>query len=452
MHSRMKRLVAYSSLTLVATGMLAGCATAPLPNLVVPWTTAMPNAQIATTVAVPWGASMAQIEARHKGKVMVWRPDRQFAILGSNELPASAARALQAASGGQTEPNKKRFLASNTRTWMNGISTLWAEGISTLWAEGISTLWAEGISTLWAEGTYRVMPQNTQVWQQIKLEDAQRAAPNLGRNVKVAVIDTGIDMAHPMFADALVDPSQMWDFVDNDAVPQDVGSEADGGYGHGSAVAGIILQIAPAAQIMPLRVLGADGSGDVTHLAAAIDWAVQKGVQVINLSLGSQEVSPAVEAALQTATAQGVLVVSSAGNANAATLSYPASRAHVDNDNLGWQHLSVTSIDSVYQKSNFANFNAGLELAAPGENVFAPFPNGRIASWSGTSMAAPMASGALVLALGQPLSVPVRDLADKLHQSVGGELYNNSINETYKDQVGKGNLDLKTFVENVVNN
>jgi thermitase len=447
----MKQPLLFSAITILSVGILVGCNTAPPPTLSVPLTTSMPNAQTAITVVVPQGASQAQIEAQHNGKVMVWQPQRQLAVLGSDAALTTAGQ-KRAASQAQHEANKKRFLGSaNTRSWMNGISTLWAEGISTLWAEGISTLWAEGISTLWAEGNYRVMPQNTNIWQQVRLEAAQRAAPNLGRNVKVAIIDTGVDLTHPMLQNALVSPSEHWDFVGNDAVPQDEGTEGVGGYGHGTAVAGIVLQIAPAAKIMPLRVLGSDGSGDVTHLAAAIDWAVQKGAKVINLSLGSQDFSPAVEAALQAATAQGVLVVSSAGNASSATLSYPASHAHIDNDGAGWQRLSVTSIDGSFEKSNFANYNAGLELAAPGEGVYAPVPNGRIASWSGTSMAAPMATGALVLALGQNLSVPLRDLADKLHQSVGSELYNNSTNQDHKDKVGKGNLNIETFIENVIN-
>jgi thermitase len=447
----MKHSFAFSVLTIITMGILVGCTTASPPTLTRPLTTTMPNAQTAITVVVPQGVSKAQIEAQHDGKVIVWQPERQLAVLGSDVAFTSLGH-RQVTDQTKREANKKRFLggASNP-SWMNGISTLWAEGISTLWAEGISTLWAEGISTLWAEGNYRVMPQNTNTWQQVRLEAAQRAAPNLGRNVKVAIIDTGVDLLHPMLQNALVSPSEHWDFVDNDPEPQEEGTAGMVGYGHGTAVAGIVLQIAPAAKIMPLRVLGSDGSGDVTHLAAAIDWAVHKGATIINLSLGSQDYSPAVEAALQVATAQGVLVVSSAGNANSATLSYPASHAHMDNDGAGWQRLSVTSINKAFEKSNFANYHTGLELAAPGEGMYAPAPNGQIASWSGTSMAAPMATGALALALGQKLSVPLRDLADELHQSVGGELYNSSTNETHKDKVGKGNLNIEAFIHNVVN-
>ncbi|NJK45302.1 MAG: S8 family serine peptidase, partial [Pleurocapsa sp. SU_196_0] len=194
------------------------------------------------------------------------------------------------------------------------------------------------------------------------MDAAHNVATNLGQGVKVAVIDTGLDVQHPMFQGALVPASDMWDFVGNDADPQEEGVLGTGGFGHGTAVAGIVLQVAPAAKIMPLRVLGPDGSGDVTHLAAAIDWAVAKGARVINLSLGSDDMSPAVEASLQAATAQGALVVSSSGNANTTNISYPASHAHLDNTptGSGWRRLSVTSIDATFNKSAFANYGKRL--------------------------------------------------------------------------------------------
>ncbi len=425
----------------------------PLPEDVssVPLTTRMPSAQSAYTVSLNSGDTLQAIEAEHGGKVVLWRPDRGFAVLGlERDLNTGSAVGARVQDGGSNpESNQRRFLASGVRTWMSGQSSLWAEGQSSLWAEGVSSLWAEGKSILWAEGRYRLVPQNDAVWKKLRLEEAHEVAKNFGRGVKVAVIDTGADLQHPMLRGALVPESEMWDFVGNDAVPQDEGTLGVGGYGHGTNVAGIVLQIAPAAKIMPLRVLGPDGSGDVTNLAAAIDWAVAKGAKVINLSLGSDIESPAVEAALTAATASGALIVSSSGNANG-QVSYPAANANVENDTLGWQRLSVTSIDNEFQKSEFANFGPEVEIAAPGETIFGPAPGGRLAAWTGTSMAAPMAAGALALALGQPLKVPAVDLADRLYQSLSGELYNGGNNENYKDKVGKGNLDLKTFIDNVI--
>ncbi|WP_036270628.1 S8 family peptidase [Meiothermus rufus] len=384
----------------------------------------------ALRVEIAPGDSPQTLEHRYGGRMVVWNPQAGFALLQVD------------ASNQSGEPNRRIFLASGQIAWMNGQSSLWAEGQS--------SLWAEGQSSLWAEGTYRLFPQNTPPWRQIGLDKAHAIATRMGRGVKVAVIDTGIDLNHPMIRTSLVPPNEWWDFVDNDPLPQEEGVLGEGGFGHGTNVAGIILQVAPAARIMPLRVLGPDGRGDVLALAAAIDWAMRHGAQIINLSLGSDDISPAVETTLQAAAAQGILIVASVGNRGNNHVSYPASLAHLE-DRGGYQRLSVTSVRVDLEKSRFASYGPSVELAALGENIYGPAPDGRIAAWSGTSMAAPMASGALALALGEPLSVPAHMLADALYQSSNGVIYNNDTNRSFKDQVGKGLIDLESFLNNVVN-
>ena len=87
------------------------------------------------------------------------------------------------------------------------------------------------------------------------------------------------------FAGTLAPASEWMDFVDNDGCPMD--EPGGDGYGHGTGVAGVVLQVAPNATILPFRVLGPDGSGDMTSVLAAIDHAVTMGADVINLSLGT---------------------------------------------------------------------------------------------------------------------------------------------------------------------
>ena len=111
-------------------------------------------------------------------------------------------------------------------------------------------------------------------------------APNLGEGVKVAVIDTGIDLDHPGFAGRLAPAGEWRDYVDGDDFPMDEPGGA--GFGHGTAVAGIIVQVAPNATILPIRVLAPDGRGDVDDVVTAIDHAITVGAQVINLSLGHE--------------------------------------------------------------------------------------------------------------------------------------------------------------------
>ncbi|WP_276605566.1 S8 family serine peptidase [Deinococcus sp. Arct2-2] len=317
-----------------------------------------------------------------------------------------------------------------------------------VWAGGSLGVWAGGSLGVWAGGTYSPLPQNSTLWQKIRLQQAQALAPNLGGGVTVAVIDTGIDLKHPAFQGSLSDPASWRDFYAADAVPQEEGTLGVGGYGHGTNVAGIVLQIAPKAKIMPLRVLGQDGSGDVVMVAQAVDWAVAKGAKIINMSLGSEDDSKVVQDAVNRATARGILVVSSAGNANLNKITYPATNADIKGN--GAYAVSVGSVNLQDVKSTFSNYANTLELVAPGEKVAAPAPGGMMAAWSGTSMAAPMAAGGLALALGQTLSVPLGAVTDKM---IGNafNIYNISANQPYKDMLGeKGRLDLEVFLKNVV--
>lgn len=212
-------------------------------------------------------------------------------------------------------------------------------------------------------------------------------------------------------------------------------------------VAGIIRQVAPRATILPLRVLGPDGSGSVADLVAAIQWAVDKGANIINLSLGSDTFSSSVSAALLNASYKGVLVVASTGNTGDGHVTYPASYATVPL--TGWLRLSVTSVDARDVKSSFATYGYSVEVAVPGENVFGPAPEERVAAWTGTSMAAPMASGTLALAFGQELNVSRHDLAEKLKNGTSA-IDTLSLNQLFKGMIGKGRLNIEEFLRNVV--
>jgi subtilisin family serine protease len=147
-----------------------------------------------------------------------------------------------------------------------------------------------------------------QVW----LPQAHAIARKFGEGVKVAVVDTGIDTAHPGFAGRLAPSSEWRDFIENDNNPM----EPTGGsaYGHGTAVAGLILQVAPKATILPIRVLNSNGQGNLDHVILAINHAVNVGARVINLSLGAFEWYQPLVDAINFAGSRGVWVVASAGN------------------------------------------------------------------------------------------------------------------------------------------
>lgn len=213
-----------------------------------------------------------------------------------------------------------------------------------------------------------------------------------GAGVTVAVLDTGIDATHPVFAHNLL-PGR--DFVSEDYVPQDgpeAGQAGGTAEGHGTHVSGVIAHIAPESMILPIRVLNVDGRGNNFKLAYAIDWAVANGAHVINMSLGSDCDSHLLEESILYALNQGVVIVASAGNDNEETPQCPAAYPGV---------LAITAVDDDRHKADFANYGTGwVDLAAPGVGITSTVPvSGEIlyGTWSGTSMATPFAAGAAAL-------------------------------------------------------
>ncbi|GGR35218.1 S8 family serine peptidase [Deinococcus ruber] len=404
----------------------------------------------AALVPLQPGDSVASLQHATGGTVVTWNDatcragsgDPCQAIVGINAPTGTTAAQLSALSVPlnrdiTVEANKDQFTGGGTLTATIG-------GARVAWAGGSLLAWSGGARVAWAGGSYAPIPQNTQLWTTLHLQQAQALAPNLGAGVTVAVIDTGIDLNHPAFAGSLTDPATWQDYYAGDTVPQDEGTLGTGGFGHGTNVAGIILQIAPRARIMPIRVLGPDGSGDLTTIAQAITWAVAKGANVINLSLGSTSDSKIIQQAITAATAKGVLVVSSAGNANEDKITYPAASA-----TKIFGLLSVGSVDLTDTKSSFSNYAKELELMAPGENVYAPAPGNLMAAWSGTSQAAPIVAGGLALALGQPLKVPVSNITTSM-AATAVNLYTNPLNQRYDKKLGYGRLDLAAFLTPIV--
>ncbi len=409
------------------------------------------------TIDVQVGDSQAALEAKYSGKVVLWQPEDGFAVLGLNQAAAETFKQnlnTMASGSSSLETNPSIFYPNGTMAWFNGSVSAWSGGSVSAWSGGSVSAWSGGSVSAWSGGSYVPLPQNTNKWKQIRLQQAQAIATNLGAGIKVAVIDSGVDLAHPGLKGGFVAATQMWDYVDNDAVPTEKGVLGTGAYGHGTNVASIILQIAPKAKIMPIRVLGPNGSGDVLSVASAISFAVSKGAKVINLSLGSSVASAAVTNAINAATSKGVYVISSSGNEGVQKITYPATHASADTTTAGKFSVSVGSVNSLDEKSNFSTYGLTLEMVAPGEVVYGPVPGNRLGAWSGTSMAAPMISGAIALALAQTLYTPRALLTDML-ESRAENIYSQGLNAAYEGTVdgtellGEGRLDVEHFIYDV---
>jgi len=221
---------------------------------------------------------------------------------------------------------------------------------------------------------------------------------NKGTGVKVAIIDSGIDCNH---LDLTNNCAGGYDFVNDDDDPMD-------DYGHGTHVAGTVaaldngegvVGVAPEAQLYALKVLGSGGSGDYTHVIAALQWAVDNGVQVTNNSYGSSgDPGETVKAAFDNAYAAGILHVCAAGNSGDPpgrldSVIYPARYESC---------IAVAATDQSDERPRWSSTGPDLELSAPGVEINSTLLGGGYGEGSGTSMASPHVAGtaALVIASG----------------------------------------------------
>ena len=428
------RLLQISGIALVL-GAMIGCNT--LPEATDPAGFAYHPAQPqrferVADVEVSSSDSLESVSAQHQGTVISWHPEDGYATLG---FMAGNGLRLQSTStniSAYKSPSAESASAAGLSSWSSG----WKS-----WAGGWKS-WAGGWKS-WAGGDFSATSdQNDEVWKKIKLPAATLLAPKAGKDVIVAVIDTGIDVEHPAFKGSLTDSSTWWDWVGGDALPQE---EAGGSsYGHGTCVAGIVLQIAPRAKIMPLRVLGKDGYGDTAHVIAAIGWAVSRGAKVINLSLGTTK-DASLDKALGNAASKGVLIVASSGNTGDQNVTYPASSS-MRLGTLGAMMVGVGSTGLSDQKSKFSTYGlAVFDTTSIGENISSAVPEDRIGVWSGTSMAAPMISGAFALALGERQFTDLKRLGLAIGNTNDNLMFSDS---TYWIMLG-GRLNLERFLKTV---
>lgn len=234
-------------------------------------------------------------------------------------------------------------------------------------------------------------------------------------DVDVAILDTGIDKAHPdLNVVGGVNCSGGSPFRSS----CEDGNFADGN-GHGTHVAGTVaaldngsgvVGVAPGARLWAVKVLNDNGSGYMSWIVAGIDWVTANSdtIEVANMSLGCECSSDALDTALYKSTDAGVVYAVAAGNSSkdAATFSpanHPqviATSAMADFDGKAGAAASPTCRDDVGNDDTFAtfsNFGDTVDIAAPGVCIESTIPGGGYASYSGTSMASPHTAGAAAL-------------------------------------------------------
>ncbi len=208
-----------------------------------------------------------------------------------------------------------------------------------------------------------------------------------GESTRVGVVDTGCDESHDELRGKIADA---YNGIDDAPGCHD-------GAGHGTHVAGLIagetVGIAPGTSLYIAKALDDNGIGDETSVAMALDWAINKQPDAINMSLGSPAPSPLEEELVSAALGQGIALFAAAGN-DGKGKSYPAAYDGV---------TSVAAVDMGNNHAYFSNVDESVDISAPGVDVTSCVPGG-YASLSGTSMASPICCGCALLGISMGVS------------------------------------------------
>ena len=227
-----------------------------------------------------------------------------------------------------------------------------------------------------------------------------------GRDVVIAILDSGVDPTHPDLASKLV-PG--WNTYNNNADTADV-------YGHGTKVAGAaaaatnngvgVAAVAADALVMPMRVTGTDGWASYSAIASALTWASDRGARVANISFYAVESSSAARSAAQYMKNKGGLVVTAAGN-------YGAEETIAPSDTM----ITVSATDSADNKASWSSYGSFVDVAAPGVGIYSTVNGGGYGAVSGTSFASPVTAGVVALMMAANPVLKPADLERALYSS-----------------------------------
>ncbi|MGE6631907.1 S8 family serine peptidase [Bacillus sp. NPDC077027] len=206
-----------------------------------------------------------------------------------------------------------------------------------------------------------------------------------GKNVKVAVLDTGIY------------PHEDLKITGGKSFVSYTSSYSDD-VGHGTHVAGIIgalnndygtIGVASDVKLYAVKVLNKKGKGDLVDLLRGIDWSITNKMDIINISLGFEENIPILRAAVDEAYKKGLLIVAASGNeGNKTPVIYPAAYSSV---------IGVSATDAKDKLASFANTGSSIDFTAPGDQIISTYVNNEYWYATGTSQATPHVTGMLAL-------------------------------------------------------
>lgn len=314
-------------------------------------------------------------------------------INNSQQLRRLQARALDRRTTFRVYPNHVRTIPTNPdlRKW--GCLNLF---INTAWS-GL-----QRTKDFFTARRRTIQPMQDHGWWLSMLGVIPDYAKATGKGIRVAVLDTGIDMEHPAFPTLAADDLRSF-------VPG-IDSAYDG-HGHGTHCAGLVcgkttkglrFGVAPDVDLMVGKVLTDSGSGRDSDILQAMQWALERGASIISMSFGmdrakNQPPSEAFERIGRRLLRNGCLIVAAAGNAS----NRPIYRRPVGDPAACTSVMAIAACDRQGRVAPFSSAELDkigtLDFTAPGVGIISSIPGGGLREMSGTSMATPLAAGVAAL-------------------------------------------------------
>lgn len=276
-------------------------------------------------------------------------------------------------------------------------------------------------NTLWTQINFAAMPINTKT-----------SVPLVG------IVDTGVSHLQPSILSRVVAGSSFVNgFTGIDDFPTNLDSNGDGiyddGTGHGTMIAGLILQLCPEARLVIAKSADSDGNATSWSVLKGVVFCIEKKARYINVSLGSQRELPGFGDFMDWVEAMGVVVIAPAGNNGQNITLFPAAYGKV---------LSTTGLMPDNTKASFSNWNTNIRIATPATGIRSAWWDGGTAVWSGTSFCAPLVTGCLAVA--NPFSLTKRP--GDIRRAVFDSGFNiDQYNPLYQGKIGRL-LDFQAFV------
>jgi len=246
-------------------------------------------------------------------------------------------------------------------------------------------------------------PSQTVPWGIARIDAPSAWAYSTGAGVKLAIVDTGIDLDHKDLQANIAGGVNTINLL----------KSANDDNGHGTHVAGTagaisntigVVGAAPQVNLYAVKVLGRNGTGWLSDVIEGLTWCIDNGMQVVNMSLGSNSDNQSFHDAATAVYNAGITQVAAAGNngdgygTGTGAVIYPAAYSEV---------IAVTATNSADNLAVFSSYGSAVDLAAPGESIYSTWYDGYYKTLSGTSMASPHVAGVAALRLAlYPLDPP----------------------------------------------